>query len=290
MINEYYHKGLDILRRWWNQNRQFFRDERERRAIYTYKDPDIDKLHDRVLREASPCFVLSTGRAGTALFTKILSQHKGVHVEHNPVPELTFHSAYAYSHWQQKPEICKAMIDVARYEYVRNAFIRKQTFVESNPRITFFAHSLAELFPKAKFIQLIRHPADFIASGMARNWYIEGRIRDEGKIKPENPDEWKKWSQEEKIAWLWQETNAFIEAFKKQCEKDRVLTIRAEDFFSDEKVSAEMARFIGLEPLPDSDLAKLIRKPVNAQRSKSRVELSASTLEKMPLISKYYPT
>ncbi len=289
MLKEYYHKSLDILRKWWNQNRQFFNEETERRAVYTYKDPNIDKLHERVLRDASPCFVLSTGRAGTALLTKILSHHKGVRVEHNPIPELTFHSAYAYRHWQDKADLCKAMIDAARYEYVRNAFIRNEVFVESNPRITFFAYQLAELFPKARFIHLIRHPADFIASGMARNWYLEGRIRDEGKIKPEQLKDWEKWSQADKIAWLWQETNAFIEEFKKQSRKGRVLTVRSEDFFSDTKISSEIAMFIGLKPLPERELARLIRKPVNAQRSKGRVELSVGTLEKMPLMGRYYP-
>ena len=288
MINEYYHKSLDLLKRWWNRNRQFLGEEAERRTVYTYKDRDIDKLHERVLNEASPCFVLSTGRAGTALLTKILSYHRGVSVEHNPIPELTFHSGYAYKHWKDKDEVCRAMIDAARYEYVRNAFIRNEIFVETNPRITFFAHQLASLFPKAKFIHLIRHPADFIASGIARNWYNEGRIRDEGKIKAEKRTEWEKWSQTDKIAWLWQETNAFVEEFKMLCGKDRMLTVRAEDFFKDAKVSREIARFIGLEPLPDKALEKLISKRVNVQHGKDKVELASETLQSMPLMQKYY--
>jgi hypothetical protein len=182
------------------------------------------------------------------------------------------------------------MIDAARYEYVRNAFIRNELFVETNPRITFFAHQLAALFPKAKFIHLIRHPVDFIASGMARNWYIEGRIRDEGKIKPENGTEWEQWSEADKIAWLWQETNAFIEEFKKQGGKGRTLTVRAEDLFKDSKVSREISVFIGLEPLPGKVSKKLISKRVNVQRGKEKLNLPSATLLKMPLMQKYYPS
>jgi len=259
---------LDILRKWWNQNRQFFSEETERRAVYTYKDPNIDKLHERVLRDASPCFVLSTGRAGTALLTKILSHHNGVRVEHNPIPELTYHSAYAYRHWQDKADLCKAMIDAARYEYVRNAFIRNEVFVESNPRITFFAYQLAELFPKARFIHLIRHPADFIASGMARNWYLEGRIRDEGKIKPEQLKDWEKWSQADKIAWLWQETNAFIEEFKKIISKDRVLTFKSELLFNKVETSESILNFLDVNNVDRKWIRGIIKKPLNKEYKK----------------------
>jgi hypothetical protein len=38
--------------------------------------------------------------------------------------------------------------------------------------------------------------------------------------------------QQDKIAWLWNATNAFIDDFKDGAGKDRTLTVRSEDLFS----------------------------------------------------------
>ncbi len=288
MIKEYYIKGKDILLKWWKLNRNFIKTEKRKRKVYTYKKVNIDALHQEVLQNASPCFVLSTGRAGTALLTKILSVQEELIVEHNPIPELTYHSGYAYKFHKDKPELCKAMIDAARYEYIRNAFILDKIFVETNPRITFFAHQLAELYPKAKFIHLIRKPEDFIRSGLARNWYVEGRIRDEGKIKPDNLEEWQKWSQADKIAWLWQETNAFIEGFKDQLEEDRIITVRSEDLFQDPLVTNNIMKHLGLNPLKIKTIEKYLKKPVNRELKKAQIQSDLIDVSKVPLKLKYY--
>ena len=43
--------------------------------------------------------------------------------------------------------------------------------------------ALGELFPKAKFIQLVRHPGDFVRSGIRRKYY-SGNENDDSRITP----------------------------------------------------------------------------------------------------------
>ncbi|MDZ7690395.1 MAG: hypothetical protein U5K69_04470 [Balneolaceae bacterium] len=113
---------------------------------------------------------------------------------------------------EDQPEIVSKIVDAARYEQIRNAWLLDKKYIETNNRITFFCYALSELFPKSQFIHLVRQPEAFITSGLARDWYSNSVLHDEGRIKPTDNE----LQQVEKIAWLWNETNHFIEQFKRE--------------------------------------------------------------------------
>ena len=231
---------------------------------------DYANLPQIVHEQARCCFVLSTGRCGTALLTRLLKLSKETRCEHQPSPELVHFSRLAYESPREDSYKFKMGIDMARYELIENAFLRDQIYVETNNRITFFAPFLAEVFKRATFIHLVRHPGDFVRSGIRREWYSGKGYHDAGRIVPtdSSPESWDKMTQIEKIAWLWNETNQFIEDFKMSLEgPDLIMLVKAEDLFSTPEMAAKIFRFLQLEPPPVDRINKVIRHPVNVQRA-----------------------
>lgn len=219
--------------------------------------------------EAPYGFVLSTGRCGTSLLTKILAESPRLSVEHHPEPGLDYVSSLIH-HQAPTTEGLTFGILAARFDMFCRAYLRRRMYVETNNRITFFAPALVAILPNAKFIHLVRHPADFVRSGMRRGYYQEGNIQYQ-RLRPKNETEWTQMSRLEKIAWEWNEINAAIEVFKKQCGPARVLTVKSENLFRDTKVTQNLFEFLGVpEPYhgtnASAQYARLLKKRVNAQK------------------------
>lgn len=220
-----------------------------------------------VHEEARCCFVLSTGRCGTKLLTNLLGLSSKVRCEHTPSPELIHFSKIAYEKGFKAKEEFQLGIAMARYELIRNTFLKNQPYVETNNRITFFAPFLAEVFKKSKFIHLVRHPANFVGSGIRRNWYSGKNSHDAGRIVSYGTLNWKKMTEIEKIAWLWNETNQFIEDFKANIEDvNRVMFVKAEDLFSKTEASLRIFEFLEVEPPLEKKISKVIKNPINVQK------------------------
>ena len=107
----------------WNANIDYLKKEIESKKINVQTDYDFAKLYDIIHKESQPCFVLSTGRCGTALLTKILEQHSNIDVHHAPIPELVYYSKFAYENRNILSNEIKSLVDAARYEQVRNSFL-----------------------------------------------------------------------------------------------------------------------------------------------------------------------
>lgn len=220
-----------------------------------------------VHEEARCCFVLSTGRCGTKLLTNLLALSNKVKCEHTPSPELTYFSKLAYERGLEHKNKFQLGIDMARYELVKDAFLKNQIYVETNNRITFFTPFLAKVFKKSKFIHLVRHPGNFVQSGIRRNWYSGKNSHDAGRIVSYGTLNWNKMTKIEKIAWLWNETNQFIEDFKANIEDvNRVMFVKAEDLFSKAEASLRIFEFLKVEPPLEKKISKVIKNPINVQK------------------------
>lgn len=261
----------------------------EKRILGNHSNNNIGELYEKVHLSYSPVFVLSTGRCGTALLDKILNSHDKVKAFHNPYPELGFHSNLAYDAWVANKSLDKLVVDSARYELIRDNYILGKQYIETNNRITFFAFQLAQLFPKAKFIHLVRNPNSFIESGLNRNWFQSGKLTEESRlIKP--VDGWRNENQAEKIWWLWNETNRFIHEFKEATPASRVLTVKAEDLFSKAETTKSVFSFIGHESISDQQIEKLIKTKTNKSKkiTKKPIGISEDQLNSETL-NIYYP-
>ena len=168
-----------------------------------------------------PVFFLSTGRTGTQWFNGILNKDSKFRSFHEPVPSLFYQWKLAFDEREsilQKVEpqfnLFREIFLVAREEYRRYAWKTGKRYAETNNYVTFFAPVIAEALPSAKFVHVYRHPGEFIRSGLRRNWYGGG---ENDFVKPGNKmlGSENRVTAMEKIAWLWRETNQFIELFKK---------------------------------------------------------------------------
>lgn len=218
------------------------------------------------------CFVLSTGRCGTGLITKILDKSPQLLVCHNPKPELEYVSSLIHR-TSPSLESLKLSIVAARFDLFVNSFLLGRIFIETNNRITFFAPALAQLFPKAKFIHLIRNPADFVRSGMRRKYYKKNAVQHQ-RLNPVSNCEWMRMTQFEKIAWEWNEINSSIDAFKSMGNQSRMMTIKSEELFSRPEIIPALFDFIDVpNPFEGSkgskQIKQLLRRPVNKQISGS---------------------
>jgi len=171
----------------------------------------------------SPVFFLSTGRCGTKWFSDLLSYNKSLMVLHSPVPSLAIQSKLAYNVFnnervsESELNLLKEIYFAGREQFLRYSYKTGKRYIETNNYITFFAPILIELFPDAKFVHLFRHPGEFVRSGIRRNYYTSANYDDIKRISPTSKDRnnnWDSFSQLEKVSWLWNETNLFIENFK----------------------------------------------------------------------------
>jgi len=221
-----------------------------------------------VHEESAPVFILSTGRCGTKYLTEIFKLFTCLDVHHSTKPELIYYSKYAYENNDTSLDELKHIIDASRLERIQETYMRNRIYIETNNRITFFAYALADLYPKSKFIHLVRHPGDFVRSGILRNWYSGEDNHNQGRIVPKNPQtHWDEFSNIEKISWLWNETNQFIEIFKQKLnDRSRILTVKAENLFGNKEEIIKTLDFMSVFVTDNKIFKRELNKKVNAQR------------------------
>ena len=224
---------------------------------------------DQNWQNVRPCFVLSTGRNGTLLLNNLLQSAKNVFPIHQPSPELMRPSKLAYENISTHAEIFREIFKSAREEYLLQAARRQKVFIETNNRITFFAPIIRDVFPNSVFIHLVRHPGDFVRSGIRRKWYSGEHDHDIGRIVPTSGEMKKLWQELsliEKIGWLWNETNQFIEDFQKKKSPEDFMFVKAEELFSQPQITKNTFSFLKLDGFESKAVTKVLKKPANVQR------------------------
>ena len=270
-----------LLKEWFEFNTKYWKALKLRAKLHGHlKDSDV--LPEDVLAQAAPVFVLSTGRVGTMLLTRLFELEKGLNIEHEALPEMLYTGKLAYAD-PSNIEFTKGAFMAGRYEAIRDCQLQNLRYVETNNRLTFFAPAMAALFPNAKFILLLRHPDSFVSSGIQRNWYTGKTITDEGRIAPAKNSGIER--QQDKIAWLWNATNAFIEDFKEGAGKDRTLTVRSEDLFSNTEEAERILNWLDFKA-DKTSIQKVLNRPVNSSRKKKTQQEYNPDLT--PLVEKYY--
>ena len=216
----------------------------------------------------SPVFFVSPGRAGSELLVKLMNESKIGSVYHEPRPRMFYSSKLVFEK-NVEIETKKIAYLSARYDLLKKAYLEDKRFVETNNRNTFFMSVLGELFPKAKFIQLVRHPGDFVRSGIRRKYY-SGNENDDSRITPLVHDRYNKYwemlSDIEKIGWLWNATYSFIEEEKKHMNVENIIMIKSEDLFSNPQTYNNICTFLEHNQLNERKIASIIKKPVNMQK------------------------
>ena len=186
----------------WRDIRNYFKTARylETREVTNYLD-----LPKKIFIETEPVFVLSTGRCGTELLVRLFKIAKAGIILHEPRPLVLLASKMAYEMNEEQLYAKKMVFLGARYDLLKHAYLCEKRYIETSNRMTFFADAIYDLFPRSKFIHLVRHPGSFVRSGIRRNYYT-GNENDEGRLTPTESDpiynQWNNLSQIRKIGWL----------------------------------------------------------------------------------------
>lgn len=226
---------------------------------------------EEILGQADCCFVLSTGRCGTGMLTKILSMSRELWPLHEPSPNMIYASSQAYQKRNGDPAVLELAALGARYELVEGGYVRGRIFVDTHPAMSYFCPALARVFRRSKFIHLVRHPGHYARSVLRRDYFTDELIHN-GIVVPSPGDpvgaRWHQMSRIEKVAWLWNELQGFAEAFKSRVEEDRVLTVRSEDLFACLETTRSIFQFLGVpQPLSPRRWENLLQRPVNVQKN-----------------------
>jgi hypothetical protein len=280
----------DLFIRYLKYQQTFFEKELTQRILHRRLEVPANQLYDQVHAESMPVFVLSTGRCGTRLLSNIIGLDPQYIIAHQPSPELSYMAGYVYHESKSKSNNSKMIADACRYETIRDAWLTKKTYVETNNRITFFAPQLAEIYPQSKFIHLQRDVLDFVTSGYSRNWYTYEKIYDEGRITPHPLDNipWEEFSQVQKITWLWIETNRFIRNFMLNVSADRKFHISSSDLYTDQYKVHELLQFVGTSNISMSKIKRTQSIPVNVQpKSRKKVLSKEQIVEITSIVEKY---
>ena len=248
--------------------KSYFSDERYK--IKKEVDSFIE-LPDIMFSNMSPVFFVSTGRVGSELLVRLMNESNIGSVYHEPRPRMFYSSKLVF---EKNVEVHTKKIAYlsARYDLLKKAYLEEKRFIETNNRNTFFMSALGELFPKAKFIQLVRHPGDFVRSGIRRKYYF-GNENDDSRIMPLVHDrynkDWEILSNIERIGWLWNATYSFIEEEKLHMNLENIITVKSEDLFSKPQTYNKICAFLEHNHLSEKKIASIIKKPINMQKQSS---------------------
>jgi len=132
----------------------------------------------------SPVFVLSTGRCGTLALQRVLQRshqieafhrYRGRKAKYRNDMSFVLEQNYAYYHVLKSPDnsATQRWFVVRNLRRCRSALIRRlqregRGFVEFNHEFAPFGPLLAEAFPEAKFVHLVRNPRSVVSSFMQK--------------------------------------------------------------------------------------------------------------------------
>lgn len=204
-------------------------------------------------------FVLSTGRTGTATLADLgkLCKREILSV-HEPSPTLYSLSKAAYETTGMEKHLERCIYE-ARRQLFQRATNTHRTYFETSPQCTFLAPLLTNIIKESKFIHVIREKNAFIKSGITRKWYI-GNNNDPFRLSaPEH------YTQKDKISWLYDTTNEWIETFLCTQNKNNYITIKSEEMFQDSSQCINAIFNLAQIPPPSKKKIKsVLKKKLNA--------------------------
>jgi hypothetical protein len=223
-------------------------------------------------------FCVGTGRCGTTFLSAVAGREPDVASSHERLRlAATFHM---FCKWHGLPVDAEGFL-LDRVEAVRRDLTERRFSFECSALLS---HSLEELFGRfrARFLLLVRSPAETVASFAVRGWFLKPIARANPNLPPsyregEEPrhffgrniphgaefERWSRLTQIGKLGWFWQARNrAILEQFHRlPTSHCRVVRLEELDF---DRYRA-VATFLGWRPQVSADsFAELSAARLNA--------------------------
>jgi len=132
----------------------------------------------------------------------------------------------------------------------RIACAARERAIEQTPEATFLIPELAEAFPRAQFVHLIRDGRDVVASLLERGWLADGpsaTFDDAGLpvgcharfwVEPERAEEFESCGEVRRCAWAWRRYESCAASHLAQLDESRVVHLRYEELAADPAAAA----------------------------------------------------
>lgn len=231
----------------------------------------------------TPVFIVGSGRNGSEAVVRLLGHFDNVEVYHEFMvhyvqPLGTKYYVRGISHTSVIESLSMT------HEAAVN-LSEKDFWVDSSNKLSWIIWGLKTIFPKAKFIHLLRDGRRVVSSyyhKLADECYADKDVKilidwlNTKSTKRPPPmkkywwpipiptrDEFRNYNRFQRICWHWQEVNKVILDDLANVSPERRLTIKLEDLVSNEKVYSDFLRFIGLPVRPN--LFELLKRPSNVR-------------------------
>ena len=219
---------------------------------------------------ATPFFIVSSGRSGTAMLAKALAAEKAVTIEHEYMVHLVQPLAVRRYQRLASAEDARVLLSACHGAAIRYAATR--LWGDSSNKLSWLIPDLAALFPEARFIHLVRDGRKVASSyfhKLAAECYDDRSTRllaahlAAPEFVPAPPPEKKYWwpqplvddpwadefprfNQFQRISWHWSEINRVILRDIQGIPEDRRLFVRLEDLRAQPSSVAALFKFLGL--------------------------------------------
>ena len=246
---------------------------------------------------ATPFFIVSSGRSGTAMLHKALSSAGDVEMHHEYMVQITQPLAVKRYLGLIDEVECRHIIRETYGAAVH--YSHAQQWGDSSNKLSWLIPDLATVFPDAKFVHLVRDGRKVASSYFHKlgeecyddlsNVVMQAHY---DKAQPAPPPEKKYWwpvprkndaaatpfrsfEQFQRIAWHWAEINRVAMEELAKLAPSRTLFIKLEELRSAPSQVRALYEFLGL-PYADADFAQFAR-PHNVNRPEDRLLTPAQT-------------
>jgi hypothetical protein len=240
---------------------------------------------------AKPFFIVSSGRSGTAMLHKALSDVPGVTMHHEYAVQIT--QPLAVKRYLGAVDAAQTGKTLEETFGAAIAHARGTHWGDSSNKLSWLVPELAALFPQARFVHLVRDGRkvassyfhklgtenyDDVSNTVLQDWY-------DGKASlppPEKPYWWpvprrddpmaatfRGFDQFQRIAWHWAEINRVALAALAELPRARTLFVKLEDLTRSPALVRQLYDFLGL-PFSDAAFAVFAR-PHNVNKPEDRL-------------------
>jgi hypothetical protein len=242
------------------------------------------------MKDTKPFFIISSGRSGTQMMTKIFNEFHNVEMNHEYMVNIIQPIASQYYMGMVTKElVCKKL----RETYQKSIFYsEKEIWGDSSNKLSWIIDCLNDVFPDAKFIHLVRDGRKVVSSfyhKLGNECYDDKSVKilknwiNEPEKFPKPPPEKKYWwnipvnnekeklnfegyDQFERICFHWKDVNENIMRNLANIPNERKRFYRLEDLVSDSKNLKDFLKFLGLEF--NESIFQLLKKPHNVNIAK----------------------